>query len=409
MLNEAWILITFVLLLAAVLSHQVPLLLVAILFFLASGTARLWENFALRRLAYERRLSHSSAFFGEVITLELSISNRKLLPLPWVHVQDEVPDQLKLLTGKTARSHKATRAIVSNLVSLSWYYRLTRRYQIRCTKRGIFSFGPATIRSGDIFGFFTKQMEDEKTDQLLIYPRIVPLEHLGIPSRNPFGDLRVQRHLFEDPVRMLSTREYLAGDPLKKIGWKATARLGRLQTRVFEHTTTVGLALFLDVRTVERPRQGQVENLLETDIMVAASVADYCIREGLSFGLYVNEPYWRTDSLVRLPLTSNTEQMHKVLEALAQLQGWDRANVEQVISKEMTSLPWGATVVVVTAVPTDSLLGTLYRVRRAGRSVALILVGDQRAPIDIAGIPVFNVSDQAYWREVEAIAMSRKA
>ena len=52
MLGGDWLFITFVLLLAAVILRQVPLLLVALLFFLSSGVARLWARYALERLEY---------------------------------------------------------------------------------------------------------------------------------------------------------------------------------------------------------------------------------------------------------------------------------------------------------------------------------------------------------------------
>jgi hypothetical protein len=87
-------------------------------------------------------------------------------------------------------------------------------------------------------------VDNEHIDRLLVYPKILPLEDIGIPSRHPFGDLRVKRHLFEDPVLVMTTREYVNGDPLKYIHWKSTARLQKLQSRVFEHTTTIDMALF---------------------------------------------------------------------------------------------------------------------------------------------------------------------
>jgi len=119
--------------------------------------------------------------------------------------------------------------------------------------------------------------------------------------------------------------------------------------------------------------------------------------------LYANEPYWRRDPLVRLLPSSSTEQMHKVLEALAQLQGWDRSSVEDVITKEAGSLPWGVTVVVVTAIPTEGLLATMEHLHRAGRRVALVVVGETVSALQAGRIPVYRVSDQVHWREVETL------
>ncbi len=59
MLGSAWLLIAAALFLAAVILRQVPLLLVSLLFFLASGVARLWAHYALQRVQYSRSLSAS--------------------------------------------------------------------------------------------------------------------------------------------------------------------------------------------------------------------------------------------------------------------------------------------------------------------------------------------------------------
>ena len=286
MLGKAWLFITLGILAAAVALQHALLLLIAMFFFIASLVARLWARYALERVEYSRHLSETKVFFGETVTLDMRISNAKILPLPWVHIQDDVPEDLSFLTTRTSPGHKSGRAFLSSFLSLMWYHRITRRYPMQCLRRGYFAIGPATVRSGDLFGFFRREIEEDKRDYLLVYPKVVPLEDLGIPSKDPFGDLRVRRHLHEDPVRVASTREYVPGDPLKRIHWKATARLQRLQSRVFEPTTTVDLALFLDVRTVGVRIWGRVEHLLETAVMTAASIANHALKQGYRFGLY---------------------------------------------------------------------------------------------------------------------------
>ena len=106
MLGGAWILITLLLLLLAVILKQAPLFIVAVLFFLTSGVARLWSKYSLTRLQFERALSAKRAFWGDTITLEISLSNLKPLPLPWIMVQDEVPWGVTLLKGKLSPSYK---------------------------------------------------------------------------------------------------------------------------------------------------------------------------------------------------------------------------------------------------------------------------------------------------------------
>jgi uncharacterized protein (DUF58 family) len=166
------------------------------------------------------------------------------------------------------------------------------------------------------------------------------------------------------------------------------------------------MGLFLDTRTVPRPMWGVAEQLLETGVMVAASVADFAAREGYRVGLYVNEPYRYTARLVRLPPSEHPDQLQRVLEALAHVQGFPQLEMELLLGREGRSLPWGATLVVVTAAPGDTLLAALNRFKRAGRRVALILVGDGTPRLNPGGIPVYHVSDRVYWREVESMRLA---
>ena len=407
MLGGAWILITVILLITAIVLKQSPLFIVAALFFLTSGVARLWSRYSLTRLEYQRRLSSNRAFCGDRITLEISLTNRKFLPLPWVLAQEETPEGVTLLKGKVSPSHKNKRQLLSSFLSLGWYHRLTRRYPVECPKRGLYHFGPAMIASGDPFGFFRKRSVLEKAEPLLVYPRILPLEDIGIPSRHPFGDLRVKRHLFEDPVLVMTTRDYVSSDPMKYISWKATARLRRLQSRVFEHTTSMDMALFLDTRiTAEAAFWSLMSpDFLETGILAAASIADHSFKEGYKLGFYANEYYYQSNHLMKLSPSSHPDQFKAILEALAQVQGMPALPIEQMLNREARQLNWEATIVMITAVPSASLLTLLKRFQRAGRRVALVVIGPGGQSAGTEGISTYHVSEEVYRRNMDSMRL----
>jgi len=407
MLGNAWLVLTVLILIIAVILKQSPLLIVAVLFFLTSGLARLWSRYSLNRVEYRRKLSSQRVFFGEQITFELSITNRKPLPLPWIRIQEEIPEDLNLLKGKTSPSHKTGRQVLSNFLSLGWYHRLTRRYQVQCLKRGIYEFGPVSISSGDAFGFFRKKLDLEGHERLLVYPRILPLEDLGIPSRHPFGDLRVRRHIFEDPVQVMTTRDYINGDPLKNIHWKASARLQKLQTRVFEHTTTMDIALFLDTRTVADTFYWSLisTDFLETAVLAAASIANYSLNNDYKLGFYANEYFYFSDNLIRLPPSSHPDQLREVLEALANIRGLATLPVEKLLNREARQISWETTIVLITAVPTANLIASLKKYHKAGRRVALIVIGSAAPVVKGEGIMVYRVSPEVYRRKMEALRL----
>jgi len=405
MVGSYWLLIAALLFIISLILHQMPLLLVSLLFFLAGGVARLWKRYCLTRVEYQRRLSSNRVFFGEEVQLEVEVANRKPLPLPWIQIDDEMPAEVTFLKGRTFASLEATRVLLPNLLSLNWYHKVKRRYPMRCLQRGYFTFGPARIRSGDLFGFFSQEMEIQQLDYLMVYPKIVPLEKLGIPSNQPVGDIRSRRHIFQDPILTSGVRDYHFGDSLKRIHWKTTARLGRLQTKVFEPTTTIDMGIFLDVRTMPAPIWGSVPQLLELGIIAAASISNHAIAAGYRVGLYVNQRKRFPDEPIQIPPSQHTDQLLHILEALAQIHPSETMPIASLLQQEGRSLPWGSTLVVITAVPTDILFSTLVKMKGAGRRVALILVGGPEPSISKDRLTVYHIRDDVIWRDLETLRM----
>ncbi len=408
MLGSYWLLIVALLLIVSFFLHQLPLLLAAVLVLLTGGVARLWNRYCLSRVEYQRRLSANRVFFGEEVQLEIEVANRKPLPLPWIQIDDEIPAQVTLLKGSLSSSYQADRALLSNFLSLSWYHKVKRRYPIRCLQRGLFTFGPTRISSGDLFGFFRREMEIPQVDYLMVYPKIVPLEKLGIPSKQPLGNIRQRTHIFEDPLLTSGVRDYHFGDSLKRIHWKTTARLGRIQTKVFEPTTTVDMGIFLDVRTTKPPLWGSVPELLEMGVIATASISNHAMAAGYRVGLYVNQSKRSSDEPMRIPPSQHTDQLMHILEALAQVHSSEAMPIAKLVLNEGRNLPWGSTLVVISAMPTDSLFSTLIKMKKAGRRVALILVGGPEPSISTDGLTVYHIRNDVLWRELEKLCIEGK-
>ena len=407
MRSDYWAYTALLILVIALTLQLLPLALVAFLFLLTSGVSRLWNRYCLHRIDYKRSLSHNRVFFGEQTVLEIELNNRKPMPLPWVQIEDELHERVNLLKGKAA-SFTKDRMVMTNVFPIGMYQRVKRRFPILCKERGVFVFGPTYIHSGDLFGFFSQVKEIKDLNYLIVYPRLVPLEKLGISSQQLFGDIRLKRHLFQDPVLTAGVREYNPGDSLKRIHWKSTARLGRLQTKIYEPTTTVDISIFLDVRTLKPPLWGSVYQLQELGIITAASIAQYALNAGFRAGLYVNQITRFSRGMVTVPPSQHPDQMERILAALAQLLQVETIPAAHHIREEASNLPWGSTLLVISAQPDENLLAALLDLRRVGRSVALVTIAGEKAKEQdaLAGhIPVFHVSDETAWYLVKEIGL----
>ena len=396
MVGEGWLLITLALLVISIITAQVPLLLLTTLVFLSGLLVRLWSHFALARVTHQHRLSHDHAFFGETVAVDVSVANRKMLPLPVVQVSLEAPDELRVLRGSvTPAAGNPFRLNLTSFLAVGWYRRVTRRYLMECTKRGCYTFGPAAVSVRDPFGFTSRDVAFPSTTRLVVYPRVLPLRALGLPSTEILGERRVRRRLFEDPLRIVTSRRYVPGDPLNRINWRATARQGTLQTRVLESTSTPNVAVFLDVNTMASRFQAPSEPLLETAVSVAASIASHAIAARCEVGVYVNEAYRGTREMIRFAPSRNPGHLTRVLTGLAHPMGWPMHPIHRMLSLEGRSIPWTASILVVTAVPTPQLIDALRRFARAGRRVALALVGPADADAVPADIPTCIVPQSA--------------
>ncbi len=390
MYSKHWVYFIIAVMLAGAVTQEGALVIVGALAGLALGSAWLWNRYVLRGVQYERVFSHTRVFPGEMVNVGIRVTNRKLLPLPWLAIADEFPARLSLTKGRLEPTSQSSIGLLSHVIAMRWYERVTWGHQLEATTRGYYTFGPLTLKSGDMFGIF--QSEETRLDQsfLIVYPRLVTLERLGLPSCQPFGDMRSPQRIFEDPSRTIGIRDYRA-DGFKRIHWKASARRQSLQVRVYEPTATPQLAVFLNVSTFEHAWEGIDNEVLESAITVAASLAQYALSAGYATGVFANGPIVQSDQTLRVRPSTSPQQLTVILEALAKLNSFALQTIEQVIEAEQRRLPWGATLVVVTAYVTPALVAVLGRVHESGRQTVLVTFGDAPAAAGLQGILAYSV------------------
>jgi uncharacterized protein (DUF58 family) len=372
------------------------------------GLSWSWNRLALSGVEYSRQFSVARAFASEVIDVTVSLTNRKFLPLAWIHVEDRVPMKLPFVDARIAATEQPTIGALSHLTATRWFERVNWHYRIECKHRGFYFFGPARLRSGDIFGLFTSAMILDPQTRLIVYPRLIALAELGFPGKHPFGDKRAVQNLFEDPSRTVGVRDYHREDPFKRIHWKATARRNELQVRVLEPSIVPHLAVFLNVNTFEKHWHGTDSALLERMVSVAASIADHAARQKFAVGLIANGSVPHSDQSIKVMPGRSPDQLLKILEALAAITGFPTAEFNQLLVAESSRLAWGATMVVVTCIVNDKLLASMLRLHDAGRRMALVSMDNSFSGDEVEGIEVFHVDpdkidieDPGDWQQSE--------
>jgi len=366
------------------------------LFFAVYLLSRLWTPRTVKHLRVQRRFT-DRAFLGDRVTVDLTVHNAGWLPIPWLEVHESLPVQLI-----APPFHR-------QVVSLSPRERRHFHYTLHCRRRGYYPIGPLTMQTGDLLGIVRQRQAQAAPDHVIVYPRVVPLQQLGLPTRSPQVALPARSPLFEDPARVMGVRDYQRGDSPRRIHWTATASAGRLLVKQYQPAIARETLICLDLNQEDYERR-QRYTATELAIVVAASIANHIVvKEGLPVGLTTEawDPLLDDRACFFLPPCSERDHLMSLLEVLARVRITSAAPFVDLVHRESVNLSWGATLAVITGRESEALFDTLVYLRQAGFAVALILVQPARPSAelqkrgDLLGVPIHRIwheRDLETWR-----------
>lgn len=330
--------------------------------------AYIWAWLNLRGLSVQRETFTHRTQVGEQARERVTVQNRWPLAKLWVEVLDH----------SDLPNHGA--GFVANLPA-----RERRRWVVRtqCTIRGKFRLGPVTLASGDPFGLFRIEQALPGSDEILVYPRTIPLPGFNLPSAElPGGqDLKTRTHHVTPNVAPI--REYQPGDSFNRIHWRSTARTGKLMVKEFELDPTAEIYIVLDM--LERAQQylrqsgdargGRDERIAESTeeyaVQAAASIARHMLSQNRAVGLVA----WGQQREV-IPAEREIRQLYKILEALAELRAHGATPLAEVLGAESARFGRNCTLVLITpSLDERWVTGVQHLLYRGVRVVAVIIDG----------------------------------
>ncbi len=369
---------------------------VVYLFFAVYLLSRLWTRRMADRLRVQRHFTNR-AFPGESVTVDVVVHNTGWLPIPWLELHESLRVEL------------TAPPFYRKVVSLGPRERQHLYYTLYCRRRGYYPVGPLTMRTGDLLGIVHPNQAQVAPDHIIVYPRVVPLQQFGLPTRSPQVALPARSPLFEDPARVRGVRDYQRGDSPRRIHWTATASAGRLLVKQYQPSIARETLICLDLDKEDYERHQQY-TATELAIVVAASIANHIVvRERLPVGLIAEAWDPLLDDRARFFLPPRSERAHlmSLLEVLARVQVTSAVPFVDLLHRESVNLSWGATLAVITGCESEALFDTLVYLRRAGFAVALILVQPTQPSAELQkrgnllGVPIHRIwheRDLEAWR-----------
>lgn len=239
----------------------------------------LFKRYVFTGLEYRCEFSSSEAHEGDSLYLIETVYNKKLLPVPWMKVDIHSSRWLDF-AGTCSVIAQDSRRVTSSFI-LKGYQRITRRWKLKCLKRGVFTTENVTLVSGDLLNFNVVSIPARVDVSLTVYPEIIDLEDVFIPVNFLQSEHIVRRWIVDDPFIIAGAREYTGSEPLNRIHWPATAREGRLMVRKNDFTSRTSLTILLNMQSKLYEYTDIIDkDIIELGIKAAATLLDRALKSG---------------------------------------------------------------------------------------------------------------------------------
>jgi len=257
-------------------------------------------------LQISRNETDLTAYQHQTVVVEIRIRNTSFIPVPLLLVTDN--------PGSLYTGHEN-----SSLMSLRPREETRLVYHIRGMNRGAYRIGPITIRFADPLGLFPIHRTVRKETRLIVYPRIYNVSlpvHRGLPA----GKMTTTNRIYEDPTRFRSVREYVPGDEMRRINWKASARLGSLYSTEWLPTINYPVHLVLNLTADDYAQRNRYSHT-ERTIDATASLVYLLAERGQEVGLVTTGVIKgrEDDPMPWVKVGAGTQHAVGILEILAQL------------------------------------------------------------------------------------------
>lgn len=351
---------------------------------LVVASSVVWSWLGSRWLRLSRSTRTLRANVGDILEEHFEVTNGSYLLNLWIEVINESP-----IPG----------AAGSRLMTLVGAHR-TRSYTGRTwlTRRGAFPLGPTILTTGDPFGLFRFGRNFPAQASMVVLPMIFDIASFSSPPGLISGGPVIHRKAADITPHASGVREYVPGDPLKRIHWPTTVRRGQVMVKEFEQDPQAEVWLFLDahetVHYEKRQAVGQAPDALlfkvdaflfskrpefhlppsslEYAVSIAASLAHYFIGQRRAVGLVTSGRVFTT-----IPAERSERQESKILETLAFVEARGSLSVAGLATAQGQQLAEGSSAILITPSVSPELLVAVDELQRRSLRPMVILLASR--------------------------------
>ncbi len=320
-------------------------------------------------------------YAGDTVEMVEVLENHKLLPVFWLRVESTLDAALRFHTEETLDIHEGRRTQYhKSLFTLGPYRRIRRKHKVVCMRRGVYRLDTVSVSAGDLFGMGDQQRSFPVDTAITVYPNVIDMADVPLPSHGWQGDVTVRRWIVEDPFIIAGVREYQSGDPMNRIHWKATARTGAMQVYKHDYTAEQRLVVYLNVEDRETIKEFvHKEEWIERGISYAATILSDAISRGIHAGFghngyRLNEP----GASVRLPIGGGKEHLLAMLSEMAHIELRCRLRFHDYLEEDTLIHEERRDYLLITTHLTPEIQLRIEQLKRAGHSVQTLFIEEEQ-------------------------------
>jgi uncharacterized protein (DUF58 family) len=358
----------------ALRSWQVVLLALPPVIFLGLGAL---APPAAPHLAVVRSVSRDRLQVGGAVEVELVVRNERE-GLDLVEILDEIPRGLVLESG-------TNRAVVG----LGHGESFALSYALRATVKGEYRIGPLRARGIDPLGLGAEEAVFLVETRVVVAPVLEDMRRVELtPRRTPAAFGHIASRQPGPGSDFWAVREYVAGDDVRRINWKATARLDRALSNEYVGERSGDVVIVLDARR-ESFVGTTADNPIEHGVRAVLGIADQVLGSRNRVGLVVEGKL-----LDRVPLAFGRKQLYRILESLVRVRAggeWPFASVAWILSRYFSP---DALVVLISPLSDPTALDALEAL--AARGFELVVISPSPLDTERAHASPSEATDLAY-------------
>ncbi|CAA7194218.1 DUF58 domain-containing protein [Chryseobacterium potabilaquae] len=187
------------------------------------------------------------------------------------------------------------------------------QYSLIPKERGEYYFGSLNIYASSGIGLVSKRFNFQKEAKIPSYPSFIHLrkyELMALQSEFLLGGIKKIRRLGHT-MEFEQIKDYVPGDDIRTINWKATSKTNRLMVNQFQDEKSQRIFMLIDTgRTMKMPFGGL--SLLDYSINATMALSHIILKKGDRAGMMTFSK--KTES--KIAAENKSGQLRKISEAL---------------------------------------------------------------------------------------------